>query len=407
MQSDKKSVPQTLKGFRDFLPEEAIKREWLRDKLKEIFEVWGYDPMETPTLEMLELFEGQIGEEEKLFFKFQDPGGRNVALRYDQTVPTCRVIGQYSGSLPMPFRRYQIQPAFRAEKPQKGRYREFLQCDADIFGISSPNADAEVIALSLDIYRQLGFKNAQVLINDRALLKDIPYTAISAIDKLKKVGEEGVIKNMEEKGITVEDAKKYLEKVKSLVPNQTISVILRYLGNMGFDDSWYKFEPTLARSFSYSTGPIWEVVIPEYGSGSVLGGERYDDLVKKISGKEIPGTGFAVGFDRTLEAAEIVGLVTSKKTSTQALVSVFSTELEKYSLEISQKLREEWIKIEMYPDNAAKLEKQIKYAVQKGIPYVIIAGPEEAEKKCLVIKNLSTGTQKTIDIKTAAEILKV
>jgi histidyl-tRNA synthetase len=145
------------------------------------------------------LFAGQIGEDEKLFFKFEDSGGRQVALRYDQTVPTCRVVGQYASSLPFPFRRYQIQSAYRSEKPQKGRYREFTQCDADIFGEPGPLADAEVIALSLDIYRKLGFKEAKVLINDRSLLSGIPYPAIVAIDKLGKIGEEGVVAEMNSK----------------------------------------------------------------------------------------------------------------------------------------------------------------------------------------------------------------
>jgi len=193
---------QTLKGFRDFLPIEALKRNWLKDQIIRTFELWGYDPMETPTLEHLSLFAGQIGEDEKLFFKFQDNGGRDVALRYDQTVPTARVVGQYANELPMPFRRYQIQPAFRAENTQRGRYREFLQCDADIFGSSSPLADAEVIALSLDIYRRLGFPQAKVLINDRTLLKNLPYEAIVAIDKIDKIGEDGVIATMVNRNIS-------------------------------------------------------------------------------------------------------------------------------------------------------------------------------------------------------------
>src|SRR4030042_767819 len=149
---------QTLKGFRDFLPEDALKRQWLKDKLCRIFEKWGYDPLETPTLEPLETFAGQIGEDEKLFFKFTDQGGRKVALRYDQTVPTCRVIAQYPDKITLPFKRYQIQTVWRSEKPQKGRYREFLQCDADIFGLSNPESDAETIALTIDIYLKLGFK---------------------------------------------------------------------------------------------------------------------------------------------------------------------------------------------------------------------------------------------------------
>src|SRR3990167_10165281 len=162
-----KAILQTLKGFRDFLPKEAMQRQWLRNIMIKVCESWGYEPLETPTLEPLELFAGQIGEDEKLFFKFKDPGGRDVALRYDQTVPASRVVGQYAQQLPMPFKRYQIQPAFRAENPQKGRYREFLQCDADIFGVASPLADAEVIALSLDVYKRIGFPQATARINDR------------------------------------------------------------------------------------------------------------------------------------------------------------------------------------------------------------------------------------------------
>ncbi|MEK7154947.1 MAG: histidine--tRNA ligase [Patescibacteria group bacterium] len=387
------TTPQTLKGFRDFLPAEALKRQWLKDQITMVFEKWGYDPLETPTLEPLGLFAGQIGEDEKLFFKFKDNGGRDVALRYDQTVPTCRVVGQYTNQLPMPFRRYQIQSAFRAENTQKGRYREFIQCDADIFGVSSPLADAEVIALALDIYKTLGFKNAKVLINDRSLLSDLPYDAIVAIDKLKKIGEEGVITNMVSKGISKPDAKRYLQKTQEIGPNDTIKTIFEYLSLCGFDESWYAFEPTLARSFSYSTGPIWEVIISDVEGGSVLGGERFDNLVEKISGKKIPGTGFGLGFDRTLEAAQELDLVPDFKTKTQVLVTIFSPELLNNSISFSQSLRDQGIGTELYPDSSTKLDKQLKYASQKGIPYVAIIGPEEAAKGIVTYKNMATGTQ--------------
>ena len=178
---------QNLKGFRDFLPEEAEKRLWLKNAIIKVVESWGYKPLETPTLEPLDLFKGEIGEDEKLFFSFTDQGDRKVALRYDQTVPTCRVIGQYYDKLVFPFRRYQIQSAFRAEKPQKGRYREFVQADIDILGVASPIADAECIAVSIDLYRTLGFKNAVAIVNNRDLLKKIPYPVIAAIDKIKKI----------------------------------------------------------------------------------------------------------------------------------------------------------------------------------------------------------------------------
>jgi len=393
---------QILKGFRDFLPKEALKREWLRAKISATFQRWGYDPIETPTLEPLELFENQIGEDEKLFYKFKDSGKRNVALRYDQTVPACRVVGQYSQEIPMPFKRYQIQPAFRAEKPQKGRYRELLQCDADIFGIESPIADAEVIALSLDIYNDLGLKNAKALINDRELLKDIPYKVLVSIDKIKKIGEDGVLKELQGKGFGIEEAKKYLDTVINLKPNKTIKTILEFLAFYGFSKEQFSFDPTIIRSFSYSTGPIWEVEIPGFISGSVLGGERYDKLVKNVSGTDIPGTGFGLGFDRTLEAMEQFNLIPEIKTSTKVLVTVFSEDLFKKSLETAKFLRQKNINTELYPSKNTKLDKQLKYADKKNIPYVIIIGPDEVGKNIVTIKNLERKTQKTGDIKEIA-----
>ena len=385
-----------LKGFRDFLPAEAIKRKWLKDKLAGIFSTWGFAPLETPTLEPLEIFVGAIGEDEKLFFKFKDQGERDVALRYDQTVPTCRVIAQYQNQLTFPFKRYQIQPAFRAEKPQKGRYREFTQADADIFGIKTPDADAEVIALSLDIYRQLGFKKALVRMNSRALFRDMPYDAIVSIDKIKKIGDDGVLAEMEKKGIALDKAKEYLSYVKNLKPNEELSFILKYLKDYGFSEEWFEFDPTIARSFSYSIGPIWEVEIPDAGYNmSVLGGERYDGLLEKFAGRDIGGTGFAVGFDRTLEAAEIMGLIPGLTTAGQVLVTVFSEDQRAYSQQIAKMLREKKICADLYP-SADKLEKQLKYANKTNIPYVVIAGSEEQNKQTVMLKNMQTKEQKEV-----------
>lgn len=386
--------PRTLPGFRDFLPAEARKRQWLRKKLEETFELWGYGLMETPTLEYLDLFAGQIGDDEKLFFKFKDPGGREVALRYDQTVPSVRVVAANQNVLTKPFKRYQIQSAFRAEKPQKGRYREFVQADADIFGDPSPYADAETIALSLDIYRKLGFKDAKVLINDRNLLKDFPYEAVVSIDKIKKIGEERVIEEMVKKNISKIQAKNYLDIIKNLKPNETVKIILDYLKNYGFAENWYQFDPTIARSFAYSQGPIWEVEIPGFTSGSVLGGERYDGLFSKLFGREYFGTGFGLGFDRTLEAAEQFNLI-PEISSCQVLVTVFNLELLEKSLEITKLFRQKEINTEIYLDPEMKLDKQLKYADQKGIPFAIILGPEEVAKNTVTLKNLVTKTQIT------------
>ena len=397
--------PRTLKGFRDFLPVEAKKRQWLRNKLAEICESWGYDPMETPTLEFLELFAGQIGDDEKLFFKFQDPGGREVALRYDQTVPSVRVVAANQNNLTRPFKRYQIQSAYRAEKPQKGRYREFVQCDADIFGDPSPFADAETIALSLDIYKRLGFKKVKVLINDRTLLKDFPYEAIVSIDKIKKIGDVGVIEQMIKKGIPKLKAKKYLEIVKNLKPNEAIEIILKYLKNSGFDKDWFEFDPTIARSFSYSQGPIWEVEIPEFTAGSVLGGERYDGLFTKLFGVVNYGTGFGLGFDRTLEAADQFGLIPTSKSSSQVLVTIFSPNLFEKSIETGSAIRNDGINCEVYPNPNTKLDKQLKYADQKGIPWAIIIGPDEAAKGLLTLKNLKTKSQTTLSFFDALRLI--
>ena len=397
---------QTLKGFRDFLPSEAQKRRFLRSRMEQIFEKWGYQPLETPTVEPLELFAGEIGEDEQLFYRFKDWGDRDVMLRYDQTAPTCRVIGEKFNDLVFPFRRYQIQPAFRAEKPQKGRYREFTQADLDIFGVASPTADAEIIAVTLDLCRSLGFTKAVALINNRDLMKDIPYPAIAAIDKLEKIGAEKVISEMISKGIAKEQAEKYLEKVKNIKPDSVINTIFSYLKDSGIPDDWYRFEPTLARSFSYSQGPIWEIVIPGYTAGSVGGGERYDKLLERISGRDIGATGIGIGFDRLLEACEQFNLIPPLSSVPRVLVSVFSKELYSPAIQLSSSLRQSGIPVEIYPDPDTKLDKQFKYASRRGIPYVAVLGPEEIEKNLIGLKYLETGVQSRLTLENTVSLLQ-
>ncbi len=393
-----KNQPQTLKGFRDFFPEDALKRNFVISKITQVFDLYGFEPLETPAIEYLETFTGNIGEDEKLFFRFEDQGGRKVALRYDQTVPTCRLIGQYRNKIQFPFKRYQIQTVWRAEKPQKGRYREFLQCDADIFGVTGAEADAEIIALCIDIYKKLGFKEFKVKINDRALFESIPYPVIVAIDKLSKIGKDGVIKEITGKGFSEKEAQEILERVLDAKPNKTILKIFDYLKNLGFSEDLYVFDPSIARSFNYSTGPIWEVVIPGFMSGSVLGGERFDKLVGRFLNEDIPGTGFGLGFDRTLEAMEQFNLIPKQIMKTKVLVTVFSAELMNKSLEVVSMLRKNNINTDIYSNVGAKLDKQLKYADNKKIPYVVIIGPEEAEKKIVKLKDMSTGEQKEMTL---------
>ncbi len=397
---------QTLKGFRDFLPTEVYKRQWVKDIMVKTAQAWGYEPIETPTLESYSVFKGEIGEDEKLFYKFTDNGGREVMLRYDQTVPTCRYVAANQNNLTFPFRRYQFQSVFRAENPQRGRYREFTQFDLDIFGVSSPSADAEVIAVNLDTLLKIGFKKPVIIFNNRDLMKDIPYDAIVAIDKLKKIGRDGVIADMIAKGITESDANKYFEDVQNIQPDETIKTIITYLENSGFGKEYYRFEPTLARSFSYSQGPIWELVIEDYKVGSIGGGERYDGMVERITGLKMPATGMAYGFDRTVEAADQLGLIPPQATKTQALVTIFDPTLQGQALKVASLLRNAGINTELYPSPSDKLDKQFKYADKKTIPYAVIIGEEEAANNTVTLKNLTTRVQQTIPLSEAISNLR-
>lgn len=395
---------QTLKGFRDFLPADAVKRQWVKNVMVKTAELWGYEPIETPTLESFSLFRGEVGEDEKLFYKFEDNGGREVMLRYDQTVPTCRYVAANQNSLTFPFRRYQIQNVFRAENPQRGRYREFTQFDLDIFGVKSASADAEVMAVNLDTYLKLGFKKPVIIFNNRDLMKDIPYGAIVAIDKLKKIGRDGVIADMIKKGIEAGKANEYFDFVQNIQPDETVKTITSYLESAGYGSEYYRFEPTLARSFSYSQGPIWEIVVEDYKVGSVAGGERYDGMMKRLTGMDIPATGIAYGFDRTVEAADQLGLIPILQ-KIRVLVTIFSPDLQGESLKVAQSLRKNNINTELYPD-LDKLDKQFKYANKKSLPYAIVIGEDEKRNGTITLKNLLTREQQTLPISEVISLLK-
>lgn len=396
--------PQTLKGFRDFLPQDAMKRQYVIDIIRKTFELYGFEPIETPAIEYLEVFTGNIGEDEHLFYKFEDSGGRKVALRYDQTVPTCRVIAQYQDKITLPFKRYQIQTVWRAEKPQKGRYREFLQCDADIFGVDDRTADAETVALTIDIYKNLGFKKPVAYINDRDLYQNVPYKAIVAIDKLTKIGDEGVVNELISKGYTRQEAVTLLDTVRNKKPNDNLKKIFTYLDTYGMGEN-YQYHPTLARSFSYSTGTIWEIIVEEYKEGSLAGCERFDSLVSRFSNRRVPGVGFAIGFDRTVLAMEELGLLPTIKTVTKVLVTVFNQEFLHKSQSITQHLRRARINTDLYSDPTARLDKQLKYADKKGIPYAVIVGPQEVAKKVVKLKDLVKRSEVTMSQDELIEVL--
>lgn len=383
---------QTLKGFRDFLPEEARKRQYVINTLKMVFQSYGFEPLETPTLEYEEVLTGKYGSEtDKLLYRFEDNGGRRVAMRYDQTVPLARVVASYQNELPTPFKRYQIQSVFRAENTQKGRFREFLQCDIDTVGLTTPLADAEILAIIADSYEALGFKDFTILVNDRSLFSDLPTKAVIAIDKLKKVGEERVKKELQDLGV---DPSKLDALTTSSIP-ETLQVIIESAKELGVDEKRLQFEPTLARGLDYYTGIIIEVEVKDYAGGSLGGGGRYDDLIGMFGSTKQPAVGFAFGFDRIIDAMNEQKLF-PEVGNTKVLVTVFSEKLQSKSIEVSYKLRSNGIPTELYLDATAKMEKQLKYADKKNIEFALIIGSEEAEKGVITLKNLKTRRQQTL-----------
>jgi len=398
---------QPPKGFRDFLPEKSLQRNFLIEKLKTLFERFGFDPLETPTLEYAEVLLGKYGEEaDKLIYIFEDKGGRKLGLRYDQTVPLARVVSQYQ-NLPKPFKRYQIQSVFRAENPQKGRFREFIQADIDIVGEESLLAEAEIIAASLKIFKELGFKKTKIFINDRKNFENLDKKVISAIDKMEKVGEEKVIEEIaKEKTISNDEAKAILDQIKNKKPTETILKLFSLLKTYDLkEEEDFVFKPTLARGLDYYTGIIFEAVDDNYKGGSLGGGGRYDNLIGIFLENSIPACGFAFGFDRLLEAGNELNLFPKKSTATKVLVTIFSKNFIEKSIKVAAFLRDKNINTELFLNPEKKLDKQLKYADKKGIPYVLILGEEEVKKNVVKLKDLKTGSQKEFSLEEALKIL--
>ena len=398
--------PRTLPGFRDFLPDQMRIRNKVIAIFKEIFEKYGFQELQTPALEYQDILLGKYGEEaEKLMYLFKDPGQREVGLKYDLTVPLSRVISQYP-QISKPFKRYQIQPVWRADKPQKGRYREITQCDIDTVGISSPLADAEIVAVIFESLKAVGFKEFTIRINSRQSLFKIMETSgvdqsnylniIQSIDKLDKKTEEEVKSELSEKGLPEKTIGEIFSNLKSAKPDKNLLEIINLVEKLGVDKNFYKYDPILARGLDYYTGPIFETIVTEPKIGSITGGGRYDELLSMFTGQTMPATGTTIGLDRTVDVITDLNLWSNlPKTASQVLVTIFNQELLIKSLEITKLLRQEEINTEIYLDPAAKLDKQLKYADQKGVPFVIIIGPEEVSKNLITLKNLVTKMQIT------------
>lgn len=380
-----KIEPRTLKGFRDFLPKDSRKRAYVLSILREVFESYGFEPLETPMLEYEDILLGKYGEEgDQLMYRFTDNGDRRVAMRYDQTVPLARVVAQYQNDLPLPFKRYQIQNVYRADNTQKGRYREFLQVDIDTVGSSSLLADVEIISIAIKSFEKLGFKNFKILINDRENFEGIDPKAIAIIDKLNKIGPEKVKEELEKNNLS----SNLLEKIESKQKTRNLEKIFSELNNM--DENYsekIKYDPTLARGLSYYTGAILEIVCDDYPTGSLAGGGRYDNLIGMFSNQNIPAVGFAFGFDRVIEAMTELNLFPADLEGSKILV----TNTSERSIKIAEELRSKGIQAELYVDEK-DLDKQLKYADKKQIPFVLIVN------ETLTLKNMKTGDKKDVTL---------
>src|SRR3989339_233745 len=414
---------QTLKGFRDFSAKKMVIRNEIIKRLRSVFEKYGFDELQTPSLEYQEILLGKYGEEaEKLMYLFQDPGGRNVGLRYDLTVPLARFVGN-NVDLPIPFKRYQIQPVWRADKPQKGRYREFYQCDVDVVGSNSLLNEVELTAIYATVFERLQLP-VEIRINSRKILAGlaelcggqelmVPITV--AIDKLDKIGIEKVKEELLQRGINQDQIliiEKYLsidgandakiEQLKQLMGNNPTAIKgieeLEYI--LAYHSTKYSskivVDFTLARGLNYYTGVIFEIKAIGAQMGSIGGGGRYDDLTGLFGVPNVPGVGISFGVDRIYDVLEELKLFPEAvEKGTKVLFFNLGNEESKTAFYLMQELRESGITAELYHEQS-KFDKQFKYAEKKQVPYVVIIGSTELTEGTCIIKNIVNGEQKTI-----------
>lgn len=447
--------PRIAKGTRDFNAQQIAQREYIFSTIKSNFKRFGFAPIETPSFELSETLLGKYGEEgDRLIFKILNSGDKvkkadlkaleegqlsrfsnslsEKALRYDLTVPFARYVAQYQNDITFPFKRYQIQPVWRADRPQKGRFQEFYQCDADAVGSDSLWQEVEFIQLYDAVFSDLKLEGVTIKINNRKILaaiaerigaqdKLIDFTV--ALDKLDKIGADKVKEEMLQKGIPSDeietlqplfkmtgDFQDQLAALKSLLGTSDIGsaglseleFIASTLNTLGLKTATLKLDVTLARGLNYYTGAIFEVSAPDgVAMGSIGGGGRYDDLTSIFGLKGVSGVGISFGLDRIALVLEELDLFpeSSTQSTTQVLFANFGPTESLYSYKAIQSLRANGIVAELYPDYS-KLKKQITYANKRSIPYVVLVGDEEMEANTFTLKNMSTGTQETVDLQT-------
>jgi histidyl-tRNA synthetase len=414
------------RGMRDFLPEDVRRREYVIGVIEDVYRRYGFEPLETPALENIDTLTGKYGEEgNKLIFKVlrrgehEGSGETDLALRYDLTVPLARVVAEYRGKLPKFFKRYQIQPVWRADRPARGRFREFYQCDVDTIGSRSPVVEAEQIAAVSDVLHALGFTDFVVQVNHRRLLTamldaaGIPAArqidALVAIDKLDKIGRTGVAGELAARGIDAAAAETCLRAFEEVGAydelagrseigedaRRNIADIVA-LADATLARGHVQFTPRLARGLSYYTGAIMEISVPDL-AGSLGGGGRYDGLIGMFLGEDIPACGFSLGLERILVVMAERNMFPAdvQRPSADVMVTLFEGEPIAYALQLASELRGAGASAEVYPE-ADKLGKQFKYASGKGVPFVVILGADERARGEVTIKNMKTGEQQSV-----------
>jgi len=426
--------PRLPKGMRDILPRQMVLRQHVTAIVEQAFTEFGFEPLITPAVELSEILLGKYGSEsEKLIYMVEHPGGKEgLALRYDLSVPLSRVVAQYP-ELPKPFRRYQIAPVWRAERPQKRRYREFYQCDADIVGSASMLADAEIIALINTILRRIGFQQFVTLLNDRKILTGIgqflgvPDVKLPelyrCIDKLDKIGLEGVRKELRDTGLDAALSDRVLgllrpdgdrpvtwdraalDAMRLQMSNCPLAVegiselqeLLSYLPALGVAEEFYRVDLAMVRGLDYYTGPIFETLVVEPRIGSITGGGRFDGLVGRFTAQSQPATGTTIGLERIIDVLEELQMFPADlgQTAVQVLVTVFNPELVSESLKLATELRAAGLHCELYYGKDA-LGNQIRYALKRGVPLLVIAGPDELSAGRVTVRDLRAKFQSQV-----------
>ncbi len=463
-----KIKPRILRGTRDFLPRTMLLRQHVTGVIRTAFERFGFEPLETPAIELAETLEGKYGPEgDQLIYRFRDRGSRRVGLRYDLTVPLCRVVAMYP-TLPKPFKRYQMQPVWRADKPRKGRYREFWQCDCDIVGSASMLADAEIINLIATVLPALGLREFTVRLNNRKLLTGLAQYAgvpdadapdiFRAIDKLDKIGRDGVMQELltrevggsrfaaadgdedsetpgrgpREPFLSEETATRLLDLVALRGPADEILADLRgtlgeiplaatgitelteiigHLDALGVPAHCYQVDLSLARGLDYYTGPIFETEVGQLVNGrpigSVTGGGRYDELLGMFTSRGQPATGTSLGIERLVDVLEELGGADggATRTITDVLVTVFDRDHLKHSLALAASLRRAGINTEL-PLGTRRLGAQLRQANQRGIPWAVFLGPDEVAAGQATIRDMRSGDQTTLPQTEVATFLQ-